>query len=182
MRLTSRTRRSIMPLVMIASAAASGLLFGKEIVTVRPSEEGAGVGEKVVTVTFDEFRAPPKEIKKSISVAKGDILKVRLPSQALGYLWRMSSAPLDNLKRIVPKKDQQRPEKDRSLPDSDAEREKDEPGGREYRIFRFQVEGEGTLEFRHIHSGTKKHAKVCEIQVKVADRSTVSLQKGDSQQ
>ncbi len=180
MRTTSRARRHLLTLITLSAAAASSLLFGKEIVTVPLGRESAGAGETVLTVTFDDYRAPGREINKSVTVAKGDTLKVRLPSQALGYLWRLSSPPIDGLERIVPKKDQDRPEKDRSLPDSEPDREKNEPGGREYRVFQFRAEGEGTIEFSHVHSGTKRLDKVIQLKVKLSDRSTAPASKGDS--
>jgi hypothetical protein len=81
----------------------------------------------------------------------------------------MSSPPSDHFERIIPKKDQRRPEKDRALPDRGSELDENAPGAREYKIYQFRVKGEGTIEFRHVHVETKKHDKVCEIKVKVPD-------------
>jgi hypothetical protein len=127
-----------------------------------------------VTVSFDEYRRPESLIKKSAAVTDGDTLKVRLPSQALGYHWRMTAPAASTLVRIVREKDRGRPEKDRDLPDSDAEQETNQPGGREFRVFRFRVERAASIEFRHVHAGTKRHDKVVQIKVTLTGRPSGS--------
>ncbi|MDG3005399.1 protease inhibitor I42 family protein [Paludisphaera mucosa] len=87
----------------------------------------------IVRITVDQSQLTQSRTRLEGTAAKGDLLEVRLELKATGYTWKLKNHDPNRLK-----------------PDGEVTTESQDkkPGGREYKVFRFQVLDEGDLDFQ----------------------------------
>ncbi len=128
-------------------------LGGAMLVALLPANAAAQKREgRTVKVTINQadLKENPEQLTKN--VAKGDQLEVRLEYKATGYLWRLTKDDPSKLKREGEPK---------------TEREANEPGAPEYKVFRFDVLDKGELEFQLARPFGNAKPKVLHLKIAV---------------
>jgi inhibitor of cysteine peptidase len=129
--------------------AAAGLVACVVVLEVSRAENKCECMQ--ITINQADLKENPTTITKT--VAKGDKLEVRLEQKATGYIWKLVKHDPERLKRIG--------DVTTETPDNS------KPGESEYKVFRFEVLGDGDLEFQLLRPFGKPQPKGLTLSIKL---------------